>query len=193
MTSYTGASFVQESSSPRIYSGLLDGWYGYYSAPPDVYFSGDFTITAFVNVVSTANWARLIDFGNFYFDGYNYVNIDNILFALSSFISGQPLLRVYNGSSFNAMNNPSSNALSTSVWTHVAGILKANNISLFLNCTMTNSETITLLPRKVVRNYNYIGRSNWQYDDYANAKFRNVRIYNRALSTTELRTDFNNQ
>ena len=191
MTSFPGASFVQESSSPRIYSGLLDGWYGYYSAPPDVYFSGDFTITAFVNVVSITNWARLIDFGNF--DFYSYVNTDSILFALSSFSSGQPLLRVYNGISFNAMNNPSSNALSTSVWTHVAGILRGNNISIYLNCIMTNSETITLLPQKVVRNFNYIGRSNWQYDDYANAKFRNVRIYNRALSATELRTDFNNQ
>ena len=188
MTSYTGASFVPESTSPRIYSGKLQS-NGYYSAPSDVYFTGDFTITAFVNVISTQAWARLIDFGNY--DGND--NNDNIIFTLSSYNSGQPLVRVYNGINYDAMNNPSSTALVTSKWTHIAGILQGNNISVFLNCTMTHSETITLLPKNVVRTNNYIGQSNWGSDDYANAKFRNVRIYNRALSQSELRNDFNNQ
>jgi arabinan endo-1,5-alpha-L-arabinosidase len=91
------------------------------------------------------------------------------------------------------MNNPSSTALVTSKWTHIAGILRGNNISVYLNCTLTNSETTSYLPRYVARTNNYIGRSNWASDYYANAKFRNVRIYNRALSQSELRTDFNNQ
>jgi hypothetical protein len=188
LTSYTGASFVPESNSPLIYSGLLQSS-GYYSAPSDVYFSGDFTITAFVKVISTQNWARILDFGNY--DGNT--NNDNIIFALSSYNSGQPLVRVYNLANFDAMNNPSSIALLTSKWTHIAGILRGNNISIYLNCTLTNSETITLLPQNVVRTNNYIGRSNWASDDYANAKFRNVRIYNRALSQSELIADFNNQ
>lgn len=93
---------------------------------------------------------------------------------------------------YDAMSGASSQALVVSQWTHVASILQGNNISVYLNCTLTHSEPITFLPRDVVRTSNYIGRSNWD-DEYANAKFRNLRIYNRALSPTELITDFNNQ
>ena len=182
MTQYTGASFYKESNSPLIYSGQLQSS-GYYSAPSDVYFTGDFTITAFVSVISTQNWARLIDFG--------IGSTDNVFIALSSGSSGDPIVRVYNNGNFDAMDNPSSTALSLSKWTHVAAILKANTITVYLNCTSTHSETITVLPRNVVRINNYIGKSNWAGDSYANAKFKNIRIYNRALSTTELSVDFN--
>ena len=91
------------------------------------------------------------------------------------------------------MPNRSSTALSLSKWTHVAAILKSNTLTVYLNCTLKNSESITTLPRNVARINNYIGRSNWASDSYANAKFRNIRIYNRALSTTELSVDFNYQ
>jgi hypothetical protein len=188
LTQYSGASFNKESNSPLIYSGLLQSS-GYYSAPSDVYFSGDFTITAFVKVISTQNWARILDFGNY--DG-SYNN-DNIILALSWYSSGQPIVQLYDGIYYDAMNNPSSVTLSNYTWTHVAGILQGNNISIYLNCILTHSETVTFLPQNVVRMNNYIGRSNWIFDSYANAKFRNVRIYNRALSQSELITDFNNQ
>ena len=184
MTQYTNATFSLESSSPIIYSGTLQS-NGYFSAPSDIYFTGDFTITALVNVISTQNWARLIDFG--------IGTTDNVFIALSSGSSACPIVRVYNNGNFDAMHNRSSTVLSLSKWIHVAAILKANTITVYLNCTLKNSESITTLPRNVVRINNYIGRSNWASDSYANAKFRNIRIYNRALSTTELNADFNYQ
>jgi hypothetical protein len=184
LTQYTNASFSLESSSPIIYSGKLQS-NGYFSAPSDVYFIGDFTITALVNVISTKYYSRLIDFGN----GGGY---DNILLALSFYDYGEPLVRVYKDMDYDAMSGASSQALVVSQWTHVASILQGNNISVYLNCTLTHSEPITFLPRDVVRTSNLIGKSNW-FDVNANAKFRNLRIYNRALSQSELRTDFNNQ
>ena len=184
MIQYTNATFSLESSSPIIYSGKLQS-NGYFSAPSDVYFNGDFTITALVNVISTQKWARLIDFG---------VNkTDSIFLSLSSYLTGDPTVHVYNSTNYDAMKNASTTALVVSKWTHVAGILRGNNISIYLNCTLTNSEFITTLPRNVVRTSNYIGRSNWASDSYANAKFRNLRIYNRALSSSELLSDFNYQ
>ena len=184
MTQYTNATFSLESSLPVIYSGKLQS-NGYFSAPSDVYFSGDFTVTSLVNVISTKDYSRLIDFGNG--DGY-----DNILLTLSYYDTGEPLVRVYKDMDYDAMGSPSSQALVISQWTHVASILQGNNISVFLNCTLTHSETITFTPRNLIRTNNYIGKSNWD-NEYANAKFRNVRIYNRALSQSELRNDFNNQ
>ena len=118
---------------------------------------------------------------------------DNIIFALSYGATAKPIVQVYNNTNSDAMHNPSSTVLSNSVWTHIAAILRGNNITIYVNCTLTNSEIITTLPRNIVRTNNYIGKSNWIYDNCANAKFRNVRIYNRALSQSELRTDFNNQ
>ena len=184
MTQYSGASFNKESNSPLIYSSLLQS-NGYYSAPSDVYFTGDFTITALVNVISTQNWARILDFGN---------NItDNVILALSLGTSGQPILEAYESYFYDGFYQASSSVLSTSKWTHVAGILKGSNSSLYLNCTLTNTKSITAIPRNLVRVNNYIGKSNWGSDSNANAKFINVRIYNRALSQSELRADFNNQ
>jgi hypothetical protein len=159
---------------------------GYYLAPPDVYFNGDFTITAFVNVIITTNWGRIIDFGN----GQGN---DNIILSLSSGATGQPILEAFESNFYDGFYQSSSVSLSTSSWTHVAGILKGTNSSLYLNCTLTNTKSITASPQNVVRTNNYIGRSNWASDSYANAKFRNLRIYNRALCQSELRTDFNNQ
>jgi hypothetical protein len=184
LKSYTGASFVLDSSSPRIYSGRVQS-NGYYSAPSDVYFNGDFTITALVNVISQQDWSRILDFGN------GAAN-NNVFISFSYYATGQPIIQVFNNGNLGGMDNPSSTTLQFSKWTHIAGILKGNNISIYLNCTLRNSEILTYLPRNLVRNNNYIGKSNWP-DDYANAKFRNVRIYNRALSQNELKTDFNDQ
>jgi hypothetical protein len=43
--------------------------------------------------------------------------------------------------------------------------------------------------RNVFRNSNFIGKSNWNADPYANAGFDELRIYKRALSATEINAD----
>ena len=46
--------------------------------PPGVYFTGDFTVIAWVNVKSFQLYSRIIDFGN------NNPNKDNIIFGLNA-------------------------------------------------------------------------------------------------------------
>src|SRR6266571_3635065 len=43
---------------------LNDGFYHYVRIPDGVWFSGDFTIEAWVHVRSYNSWSRLLDFGN---------------------------------------------------------------------------------------------------------------------------------
>ena len=183
LTLNTGASFYQESSSPPTYSGLIPSS-GYFSAPSDVYFNGDFTITGLVYVLSTQYWARLIDFST------ASSGVDNIVVTLSKDYTGQPRLVVFNNGNYGLLD--SSKAIPTNTWTHIAAVLNGNNASLYLNCSMTDSTIESYTARNVVRSYNYIGKSNWGSDSLANARFRNVRIYNRGLSQSEIVADFYN-
>ena len=184
MTNY-GATFKKVSSSPTIYSGYVNST-GYFSAPSDSYFGGDLTITAFVYVQTIQYWGRLIDFGI-------GSGTDNILFALSFGSSGQPILQIYSNTNYDGNNVYSPTAIPNTQWTHLAVILKGTNSSIYLNCTYTCSKNSNYVPRNVVRVNNYIGKSNWGGDSNADARFRNLRIYNRALSQSELKADFNYQ
>ena len=37
---------------------------GYVTAPPGVYFNGDFSVSVWIKAVNLANWQRVFDFGN---------------------------------------------------------------------------------------------------------------------------------
>jgi hypothetical protein len=45
------------------------------------------------------------------------------------------------------------------------------------------------IPKKVIRNDNYIGKSNW--NNHANITFDEFKIFDRALNITEIEDDFN--
>ncbi len=47
------------------------------------------------------------------------------------------------------------------------------------------------VPRNVIRNSNYIGRSNWVENPNADAVLDEFSIYNRSLSATEIYAQFN--
>ena len=45
------------------------------------------------------------------------------------------------------------------------------------------------MPKKLIRNDNYIGKSNW--NNNANITFDEFKIFDRALNITEIEDDFN--
>ena len=64
---------------------------GYLRAPSRIYFSGgNYTVTAWVKLLSFNHMSRLFDFGN-------GVNNDNIVFGLSHLTSGKPYHTFYKG------------------------------------------------------------------------------------------------
>ena len=181
LTLITGASFVMESTSPPSYSGYIPGS-GYFQAPNDVYFSGDFTVTAYVLVNSVRNWSRVLDFAN---PGPT----DEVQFDLSNYNSGRPVFAVSNGSQLINLNS-ASQQLTIGAWTHMAGVLTGTSASLYLNGTLS-VQTTQFVPNNIIRTQNFIGKSNFGSDELADAKFRNIRIYNKALTLSQLITDMN--
>ena len=157
------------------YAVSLNGTNQYVQMPTNVWFSNDFTIEAWVYERSYNNWSRVVDFGN----GTN----DNVYLALSTGTTGQPRLAVYVGASPYYIIAPGPIPLNQ--WVHLAATLRNNTATLYTNGVMAISGPVTP-PNAVNRTNNYIGRSNWAADSYANAIFDEVRIWNVALTQAQI-------
>lgn len=164
----------------------LDGTSDYMSLPSGVYFNDNtFTIEAWVYVRSHASYARILDFGNG--SGNN-----NIVFSLSFGTDGKPGLTLVNGSGTSEYVG-SSSALTLNTWTHVAAVLNGTTGKIYINGVESGSGTYTLSPANVARTLNYIGKSNWVANDYANAQFDEIRIWNSARTQVQIQSNMNKE
>lgn len=156
----------------------FDGSNDYVSLPAAVYFNGDFTIECWVYPKSFANWARIIDFGN-------GAGSDNVLLAYTYGTSGAPGFYV-EGNQFQATQT-----LPLNQWSHVAATLSGNTATIYINGIAAGASTFST-PVNIVRNYCYIGKSNWG-DPYANAIFDELRIWNTAKTQAEIQASMNTE
>lgn len=158
---------------------------GYCTVPAGVYFVGNFTITAWVKLIESTDWARLIDFGN--------GGQDNVVFAISSDEPAEPAIQVYNsGNQIFAESLVNLNQ----EWTHLAGVNNGSQLLLYVNSTLTGSIQAIYQPRSINRTICYFGRSAFHSDSDpsgngdANACFDDIKIFNRALSPEEILSDY---
>jgi hypothetical protein len=171
------------SSHNSNYVAKFNGSGNYISIPSGVYFSGNaFTITGWVYLKNYNKWERLLDFGN----GHPS---NNVLFALSQGISGQPLLQYFNGS----IGTPESGStqLPLNSWIFIVGVYNGSGLLIYENTVFAgyNPTNGLTLPR-IVRTSNYIGRSNWYSlgDQDFNGSMANIQIYSTLLSKFEIQT-----
>ena len=71
-------------------------------------------------------------------------------------------------------------------WSHLAVQFNAGSFLFYLNGILTGKRTGASSPQPVNRTLNYFGKSNWMSDSKVNAIFDEIRIYNRALSQSEI-------
>jgi hypothetical protein len=140
--------------------------------------SSPLTIEAWVYPRSHANWSRLMDFGN-------EVGSNNIVCALSSGTSGQPALYFFNESGEITGSVTSPTALPLNTWTHLAFSYDGTNGSIFINGNPVASGPMPP-PSGAPRTGNFIGRSNFGIDDYANAIIDEFRIWSVARSPAQI-------
>jgi Concanavalin A-like lectin/glucanases superfamily len=161
----------------------LDGVNQYVDVPAGGWFTnGDFTIEAWVYERSYNSWCRVIDFGN----GQGQ---DNVLLALSNGTTGKPSFDVYPENVQVVAPDP----IPTNEWVHLAVTFQKTNsdsgtATIYVNGAAVVSGTV-MAPNDVTRTDNYIGRSNWAGDAYANAIFDDLRIWNVARSPQEIQAD----
>ncbi len=155
----------------------LDGVNDYVDVPPGTWFQGDSTIEAWVFARSYNNWSRIIDFGN-------GAGADNVLLTVSQGTSGRVQFEIYKGGA--AQRILSDSPLPLNEWVHVAVTHSGTTATLYLNGAVWGRGNVHQ-PSAVSRTANFIGRSNWPADEYANAAFDDVRIWATALSTDTIR------
>ncbi|MCA6365319.1 MAG: T9SS type A sorting domain-containing protein [Bacteroidetes bacterium] len=156
----------------------FDGVNDYIDVPDGTYFTGSsFSISCWFYARTYANWSRIIDFSN-------GTPSNNVLLALTNGNSSLQALVVNvgatNGPTLTVPNAPAANR-----WQHITATWSNGTATIYLNGVAVASGAIST-PANVVRTINYIGRSPWAGDAYANAIYDDLRIYNRALTAGEV-------
>jgi len=130
---------------------------------------------------SNGTWARIFDFGN-------GAGIENIILFINSGNLGFSVLQA--ASSYqkeNVIPNVCDNT-----WRHIAWTMDSSKGWLiYLNGVLTKTYSDGFYPNSVMRNYQYIGRSNWAVDPYLMGCIADFRIYNTAISQTDITNIFN--
>lgn len=153
----------------------------YWTVTSGVYFSGPFTITAWIYLTSSASGSRFIDFSNGRFT-------DNVIVAING-QNDQPFVQLmYYGISPSARSGSSFPRYS---WTHVAAFHDGYGFGFYLNGALQAYQSNQPVPVGVRRGDCYFGRSAFYEDGYPQATFDEIKIFNRSLSSTEILNDMN--
>ena len=183
-TLMNGASFT--ASGKFGYGVNLNGSSQYVALPNGLITGlGDCTISAWVYLNSQNSWARLFDFGADT-DRYMFLapyNGSGMRFAISKFT----------GPGEQQISGP---AVPAGAWHHVAVTLKADNAgsgvgTLYLDgVPVGTNSAMTFTPDMIGSLVNatndYIGRSQFSSDPYLNGRVDDFRIYNGALSPSQI-------
>ncbi|MFN3916687.1 MAG: LamG-like jellyroll fold domain-containing protein [Flavobacteriales bacterium] len=164
----------------------FNGSNGHIAVPSGVYFDGnDFTVTAWVRKNSNNNHSRLFDFGN------GSPN-NNVILAITDGTSGRPFSNNFNNTTSVGRVTSPSGQLAINQWQLITYTWSDNSGRIYVNGELVAQDMQTPV-QNVVRNLNYIARSNWSGDGYANSRFDDFRIYNRVLSESEIQAMVYNQ
>jgi hypothetical protein len=153
---------------------------GYLQVPEGVYFSGDFTVTAWINLKSYQYYSRIFDFGN-------GQGIDNIGLAML-----ETTVQMY-GFSFKYKSittiQKSSIKINLNEWYFISFVLSSTTGYIYVNGNQVTNGTL-LVPNNIIRTSNYIGKGNWASNSNADAIYDELKIYQGALSSKEIMNEF---
>ena len=171
------------SGSPAYSKGFinnkaidLDGYNDYIQLPNAAVNHTDITVAAWVNWDGGGSWQRIFDFGN---------NTTEYVFLTPS--SGSNTLRFAITNSGNGSEQIiETTQMTTNEWVHIAVTLENNTGTLYVNGSVAaGNSNITVDPSNLNPQNNYIGKSQWP-DPLFNGRIDDFRIYDRALSSTEI-------
>jgi hypothetical protein len=158
------------------YAVNFNGVDQFLQVPSGVWFNGDFTVEGWVFVRNYNAWSRLLDFANGQDNG-------NVYLALSFGASGFPAMGVFTNTGTPVI--VATNMLPLNQWVHLAVTASGTNGTIYINEVPAVSGVINVAPN-VVRTNNYFGRSNYAADQYADAIFDEIRIWNYARPLADI-------
>ncbi len=181
----TGPNAALGSPNPTIGAALsFNGSNNYVQLPATGFsnFSNGLTFEVWAYPTSVASYQRFFDFGN-------GAGSDNLLLARSG-TSNDLVFQSYNGTTAGALIY-APNAIQLNTWQHFAVVLQPSGLVTLYKNGVAIGEGYSAVPRNVNRTLNYLGHSNWSSDGYYGGRLDDVRVYNRALSATEIAASLN--
>jgi hypothetical protein len=155
---------------------------GYLQVPAGVYFSGNFTVTAWIYLKSYQSWSRIFDFGN----GQESNNVVLAMVDTTSQMTGSS----FKGSSRSYIETSSSSSIiNLNEWYFISFVLNGTTGYIYVNANQVATNTLNV-PNNITRKSNYIGKSNLATDSNADAIYDELKIYQGALSSADIMNEY---
>ena len=138
---------------------------------------GALTLALWACPTSRGSWARFVEFGNGPFT-------DNVQFGRVE--TSDDLTFIAYGVDRNSTRITAGNAIELDKWQFFAATVDAEGKArIYKDGKVIESGTLSPI-REVVRVNNYIGRTNYSWDDYYKGLIDDVRVYSYALSESDV-------
>jgi len=171
------------SSGSNNFALNLDGEMDFLTLPEDTYFNSDFTFEIWIYKRNNNNWSRVFDFGN-------GPNQNNVIVALSKQTSGKFSFHVNNDNLNRSFEFE--DVIPTNEWVHLTLRLTAHMGWVYINGEFVKLGLLQQ-PDDTERAINYIGRSNWANDEFADMLIDEFRLYKIALEPEEIKAHYNQE
>ena len=143
----------------------------------DFEWGGPISISVWTKQDAFNKQSRIIDFGNGEF-------ANNIIFSNSQNSSSARIV-IYQGGTSKFLEV--SNFWPTNQWVHAVATVNANGVmNLYRSSALVSTKTNGWSANALTRTKQFIGKSNWSEDGYFDGSIDEVRIYDRALSASEV-------
>lgn len=142
---------------------------------------GAMSISAWVKFDSfDENWSRIIDFGN-------GAPNNNILLAHPQG-TNDLVFDIYNGTTYPADGSVAiADFFTAGEWVHISATVSSDGtMSIYKNGELAG-QAAGVVPNTMVRDNNYIGKSNWSANGYLDGSVDELAIYNKELSAAEVK------
>jgi len=155
-----------------------------------VFISGDFTITAWIQIKSRKRYARIVEFGNGAFS-------DNSIYFGCLDLTSQLYLGIrLNSTSVSSLTTPVTSVIELNTWYHVAAILQGSNAYIYVNSIQVAIAYAIYSPKAILRKENYIGRTSYRSyynsdtDPDTDAIYDDIKLFRGALQSTDIMNEY---
>lgn len=140
---------------------------------------GQMTVETFVRLSSLSGYTHIVDgSGNRW-----HLAVENSGDGASAYF--------WNGSSYHSTSSP---AITANTWVYIAGVQESSLLKIYINGVLATNGSLSSAASNLLQDCN-VAIGYWQGNNsrYLNGQIGYVRIYNRALSASEILKNFNSQ